>query len=100
MVADEKRGTVREYRNCSRLAWMVIAGMSLMAPVLTVAQDNLREAVPVHGYTGETFDTRKAPFDYLVDGSLARDEPASRKWRLQSRKLIWERRSMRGTCKF
>ncbi|HEY1649508.1 MAG TPA: pectinesterase family protein [Terracidiphilus sp.] len=39
------------------------------------AQDNMSGA-PYNGYTGEIFDTSAHSYDYLVDGSLAQDDPA------------------------
>jgi hypothetical protein len=44
------------------------------------AQDNMRGA-PYNGYTGETFDTRGYAYDFLVDSSLAQDEPDEKKFK-------------------
>jgi Pectinesterase len=43
------------------------------------AQDNMR-GVPYNGYTGVPFDTRAYAYDYLVDGSLPKDDPAEKKY--------------------
>jgi pectin methylesterase-like acyl-CoA thioesterase len=44
------------------------------------AQDNMRLA-PYNGYTGVPFDTTAYSYDYLVDSSLAQDEPEQKKFR-------------------
>ena len=43
-----------------------------LTPV-SFAQDTLAGIGPVNGYTGQVFDTTKAPYDYLVDGAQAAD---------------------------
>ena len=48
---------------------------------LAHAQDNLRDSAPFNGYTGVTFDTTGYSYDYLVDSSLAQDDPASKKFK-------------------
>jgi Pectinesterase len=45
------------------------------------AQDNLRDSAPFNGYTGVVFDTTAYPYDYLVDSSLAQDDPANKKFK-------------------
>src|SRR4029077_14145131 len=44
------------------------------------AQDNMSGA-PYNGYTDVPFDTTTYPYDYLVDSSLAQDDPANRKFK-------------------
>jgi Pectinesterase len=44
------------------------------------AQDNMRGA-PYNGYSGETFDTRAYPYDYLVDSSLPQDQPEQKQFK-------------------
>ncbi|HEV2486142.1 MAG TPA: pectinesterase family protein, partial [Terracidiphilus sp.] len=44
------------------------------------AQDNMRGA-PYNGYTGVPFNTTSHSFDYLVDSSLAQDDPANKKFK-------------------
>ncbi|MGH9589639.1 MAG: pectinesterase family protein [Terracidiphilus sp.] len=57
-----------------------IASLLFAAAVLGVpqarAQDNMRGA-PYNGYTHVTFDTRAYAYNYLVDGSLSRDDSAA-----------------------
>src|ERR1035437_6300016 len=48
---------------------------------LAHAQDNLRDSAPFNGYTGVTFDTTGYSYDYLVDSSLAQDDPANKKFK-------------------
>ena len=45
------------------------------------AQDNLRDGAPFNGYTGVKFDTTNYAYDYLVDSSLAQDDPAAKRFR-------------------
>ena len=64
--------------------WGSVLGALLIATALqpaAFAQDNLRDAAPFNGYTGVTFDTRGYSYDYLVDSSLAQDDPAGKKFR-------------------
>lgn len=51
-----------------------------MAP-FAHAQDNLRDAAPFNGYTGEVFDTTHYAYDYLVDSSLPQDDPTGKKFK-------------------
>jgi len=48
---------------------------------LARAQDNLRDSAPFNGYTGVPFDTTAYPYDYLVDSSLAQDDPANHRFK-------------------
>jgi hypothetical protein len=54
--------------------------LAMTAGVPAPAQDNMRGA-PYHGYTGEPFDTTHYAYDYLVDSSLQRDDPAQKKFK-------------------
>lgn len=55
--------------------------LAALLPVVARAQDNLISAEPVNGYTGVPFDTRGYSYDYLVDSSLAQDDPADKRFR-------------------
>ena len=59
---------------------MFVMTIVLVAPMAARAQDNLHDSGPIHGYTGEIFDTRNYAYDYLVDGSLKQDDPDNRKF--------------------
>ncbi len=61
-------------------AVVVLLVVTVFSP-LASAQDNLRDAAPFNGYTGVVFDTTGHPYDYLVDSSLAQDDPADRKFK-------------------
>jgi pectinesterase len=64
-----------------RFAFLCLLLFSLLClPPHSRAQDNMRGA-PYNGYTGETFDTTHYSYDYLVDGSLAQDEPDQKKFK-------------------
>ncbi len=67
-------------RLVSAVFTIVSAALILTSAPVTHAQDNLRGA-PYNGYTGVTFDTTKYPYDYLVDSSLAQDDPAGKKFK-------------------
>src|SRR5580698_10038810 len=73
--------------NMHRLLRLVSAVFTITSAALTLtsagvaqAQDNLRGA-PYNGYTGVKFDTTKYAFDYLVDGSLAQDDTANKRFK-------------------
>lgn len=57
-------------------ALLILAACLL--PSRVWSQDNLITGENINGYTGVLFDTRAYPYDYLVDGSIARDEPAQK----------------------
>src|ERR1700734_2741024 len=57
-----------------------VLAVSAIAPIAH-AQDNLRDAAPFNGYTGVAFDTTHYAYDYLVDSSLAQDDPANKKFK-------------------
>jgi hypothetical protein len=60
-----------------RTRWEIFFAVVLMAIAAGTAahaQDNMRGA-PYNGYTGEPFDTTHFAYDYVVDSSLAQDEP-------------------------
>jgi len=64
-----------------RFAFLCLLLFALFClPPHSRAQDNMRGA-PYNGYTGETFDTTHYSYDYLVDGSLAQDEPDQKKFK-------------------
>jgi hypothetical protein len=63
--------------------WCVFLSVFLLAMAAGAsarAQDNMRGA-PYNGYTGQPFDTTHAAYDYLVDSSLAQDDPAAKKFK-------------------
>jgi len=63
--------------------WVTLFSLVFLAPVAANtahAQDNMRGA-PYNGYTGQPFDTTHAAYDYMVDSSLAQDDPAQKKFR-------------------
>ena len=68
-----------------RVPSTALAALSLMLASVFVpaarAQDNLRDAAPFNGYTGVRFDTTGSAYDYLVDSSLAQDDPANKRFK-------------------
>jgi hypothetical protein len=68
---------IRRVRTGFFFAFTVVA---LAACPAAGAQDNMRLA-PYNGYTGVPFDTSAYAYDYLVDSSLARDEPEQKKFK-------------------
>ena len=66
------------------MGWRWIAAGALMGCALVVragAQDNLITGEKINGYTGIVFDTRSYAYDYLVDSSIAQDDPANKRFR-------------------
>jgi len=60
---------------------LTIFSLALALMPASHAQDNLKPSEKINGYTGVVFDTTKYAYDYLVDGSLPQDDPASRKFK-------------------
>jgi len=58
-----------------------------MAPLVLIlahganAQDSLKSGEKINGYTGVVFDTTHDAYDYLVDSSLAQDDPAHKSFK-------------------
>jgi hypothetical protein len=67
-------------RLVSAVFTIALAALTLTSAGMAHAQDNLHGA-PYNGYTGVTFDTTKYVYDYLVDGSLAADDAANKKFK-------------------
>ncbi len=67
----------RFVRTLGLVAAMLAAGLGVVAR----AQDNLKSGESINGYTGVAFDTSAYPYDYLVDGSLAQDDPAGKRFK-------------------
>ncbi len=65
----------------NRRIFGVLAVAIIVASPIAHAQDNLRDAAPFNGYTGEVFDTTHYAYDYLVDSSLPQDDPANKKFK-------------------
>ena len=61
----------------------VAVGVLLAAAFVSLAgaQDNLNSHERINGYTGVPFDTTGYAYDYLVDGSLAQDDPGNRRFK-------------------
>ena len=72
--------THRLSRLVSAVFAIASAALALTSAPVARAQDNLRGA-PYNGYTGVKFDTTKYAYDYLVDGSLAQDDAANKKFK-------------------
>jgi hypothetical protein len=60
---------------------LVVLTIAATLGTLARAQDNLRDGAPFNGYTGVKFDTTGYAYDYLVDSSLAQDDPANHRFK-------------------
>jgi hypothetical protein len=66
----------------NRVCWLALAlAGAALCGAAAQAQDNLIGGEKINGYTGVAFDTTAYSYDYLVDGSLAQDDPAGKRFK-------------------